>query len=342
MKADECYLVPMEKFLCWVETHTEKKLTKRKAKRAYNKNKKRTFLSEALEWLDALAFGVFWVIIINQFLFQLFVIPSPSMVSTLLVGDRVVVNKTSYGIELYPTGPKLFESERRVQRDDIITFYNPEYDSRGPVFDILSQAIYMGTLSLVNIDKDSDGNVRERLFVKRAAGLAGDRVMFVDGNVYIKAAGSGEYIAESDFREANGLSTAPQRSVDESLYDALKAVARIEAYIEKDLSYPNYLVKEYSAMSGTEYDYKFDLYEFNRAYYEELSFIDPSDRTARSSAQKYRAGIYVPDGSVLPLGDNRDNSQDGRYFGPVSEDDVNGQVVARFWPLNRISVLTDD
>ncbi len=332
----------MEKFLCWVERTTEKKLTKRKAKKLYNKTKKRTFLSEALEWLDALVFGVFWVIIINQFLFQLFVIPSPSMVSTLLVGDRVVVNKTSYGIEVYPGGPKLFESARRVQRDDIITFYNPEYESRGPVFDILSQAIYMGTLSLVNIDKDSDGSVRERLFVKRAAALSGDRVQFIDGNVYIKVAGSGEYVVEEDFRENNGLSSAPKRSVDTTLYDALKAVARIEAYIESDLSYPQYLASEYSPMAGSDYDYKFDLYEFNRAYYEELSFIDPSDMTIRGGAEGYRVGIYVPDYSVLPLGDNRDNSQDGRYFGPVSETDVNGSVVARFWPLNRIAVLTDD
>lgn len=332
----------MEKFLCWVEDTTVKRLTKRKAKRLYNKTKKRTFLSEALEWLDALAFGVFWVIIINQFLFQLFVIPSPSMVSTLLVGDRVVVSKTEYGIEIYPGGPKLFESSSRVQRDDIITFYNPEYDSKGPFFDILSQAIYMGTLSLVNIDKDSDGNVRERLFVKRCAALAGDRVKFIDGDVYIKVAGSGEYVKESELRETNSLSTAPQRSVDTSLYDALKSVARIEAYSEKDLSYPQYLVEEYRKMSGGEYDYKFDLYEYNRAYYDELNNIDPSDMTIRASLAKYMAGIYVPDGSVLPLGDNRDNSQDGRYFGPVSEDDVNGRVIARFWPLTRISILTDD
>ena len=186
----------MEKFLTWVEESTEKRLTKKKAKKEYNKNKKRTVLSEALEWLDALVFGVFWVIIINQFLFQLFVIPSPSMVSTLLVGDRVVVSKTSYGIEVYPGGPKIFESNRRVQRDDIITFYNPEYESKGPFFDILSQAIYMGTLSLVNIDKDSDGNPRERLFVKRAAALNGDRVYFKDGNVLIKVAGSDEYVEE--------------------------------------------------------------------------------------------------------------------------------------------------
>ncbi len=332
----------MEKFLCWVEKTTVRKLTKRKAKKLYNKTKKRTFFSEALEWLDALAFGVFWVLIINQFLFQLFVIPSPSMVSTLLVGDRVVVSKTEYGIELYPGGPKLFESSSRVQRDDIITFYNPEYESRGPFFDILSQAVYMATLSLVNIDKDSDGNARERLYVKRCAALGGDSVKFINGDVYIKAAGTGEYVKESEFREENSLSPAPARSVDTTLYDALKAVARIGAYSDSGLSYPDYLVSEYRKMAGGEYDYKFDLYEYNRAYYDELESINPSDMTVRASSGKYKAGIYVPDGSVLPLGDNRDNSQDGRYFGPVSEDDVNGRVVARFWPLSRIGSLTDD
>ena len=50
----------------------------------------------------------------------------------------------------------------------------------------------------------------------------------------------------------------------------------------------------------------------------------------------------VPSGYVLPLGDNRDNSHDGRYFGPVPEGTINGRVVGRFWPLNRISSLADN
>ena len=104
----------MDRFLTWVETSTEKSLTKRKAQKAYNKNKKRTFLSETLEWIDALVFGVFWDIIFNQFLFQLFLIPSPSMVDTLLVKDRVVVFKDQYGVEVYPAGPKVAEQNRRV------------------------------------------------------------------------------------------------------------------------------------------------------------------------------------------------------------------------------------
>ena len=60
---------------------------------------------------------------------------------------------------------------------------------------------------------------------------------------------------------------------------------------------------------------------------------------ARSTWSRYRAGIYVPQSHVLPLGDNRDNSRDGRYFGPVEENDINGKVLFRFWPLGRIGGL---
>ena len=331
----------MDRFLTWVETSTEKALTKRKAKRAYNKAKKRTFLSETLEWIDALVFGVFWVIIFNQFLFQLFLIPSPSMVDTLLINDRVVVFKDQYGVEIYPAGPKIAEENRRVQRDDIITFYNPEYNSKGPVFDILSQAIYMGTLSLVNIDKNEDGTPAERLYVKRAAGLGGDNIYFNNGNVYIKAAGTGEWVDEVKFRSDNLLSTGPNRSVDQSLYPGLKAYARITAYNEAGIPIPSALIEDFKSVQNSEYSYIFDYYEYSREYSAAKASINPESLLARSDNAVYRTGIYVPEGYVLPLGDNRDNSQDGRYFGPVDEKKVNGRVVARFWPLGRIGLLTE-
>ena len=149
----------MDKLYSFLENKTVNYLTHKKALKAYEKSKKKTILTEIWSWLDALIFAVVVVIILNQFLFQLFLIPSPSMVSTLNIGDRVIVSKVSYGIEAYPTGPKLFSDSRRVQRDDIITFYNPEYDSKGPFFDILSQIIYYSTLSLVNIDRNEDGSI---------------------------------------------------------------------------------------------------------------------------------------------------------------------------------------
>ncbi|MBQ0070798.1 MAG: signal peptidase I [Spirochaetales bacterium] len=332
----------MEQFLTWVENTTERYLTKRKARKAYEKGKKWTLLGEIWSWVDALIFGVFWVIIINQFLFQLFVIPSPSMVSTLLVGDRVVVNKDAYGVEIYPGGPKVFADNNRVQRDDIITFYNPEYESKGPFFDILSQAVFMGTLTLVNIDKNADGTMAERLYVKRAAGIGGDQIRFVDGNVLIKAGGSDEFVTEESFRADNNLSSGPNRSVPADKYAGLKAAARLGVYNDLGIGFPSYLVNEYKSIANTEWDYRFDIYEYRHQFAAMETQVDPSNMSYRSELGKYEAGIYVPTGYVLPLGDNRDNSQDGRYFGPVKESRFNGHVIARFLPISRRAILTDD
>lgn len=40
----------------------------------------------------------------------------------------------------------------------------------------------------------------------------------------------------------------------------------------------------------------------------------------------------VPDGDVWVMGDNRSDSQDSRYFGPVPEDHLRGRAIAVFWP----------
>lgn len=46
--------------------------------------------------------------------------------------------------------------------------------------------------------------------------------------------------------------------------------------------------------------------------------------------------VTVPPHDIWVMGDNRPNSLDSRYFGPVPISSVIGQVVARIWPLRRI------
>ena len=48
----------------------------------------------------------------------------------------------------------------------------------------------------------------------------------------------------------------------------------------------------------------------------------------------------VPEGHFLMMGDNRANSQDGRFWGYLPKERVIGRAVFMFWPLNRVKVFT--
>jgi signal peptidase I len=47
----------------------------------------------------------------------------------------------------------------------------------------------------------------------------------------------------------------------------------------------------------------------------------------------------VPRGKLWVMGDNRGDSQDSRYFGPIRRTTVVGRAVLRVWPLDKVSFL---
>lgn len=87
----------------------------------------RTRLRGAAEWLVVLGSAVIVALLLRAFLFQAFFIPSESMEATLLVDDRVLVNKLSYRFG-------------DVQRGEVVVFRRPD-EQAGEFRDLIKRVI---------------------------------------------------------------------------------------------------------------------------------------------------------------------------------------------------------
>lgn len=206
--------------------------------------KKRFFIFEILDWLDAFLQAAFIVVIFTIFVFQLYVIPSESMVPEFMIGDRVAGIKFLSG-PTFPLSSFRFPQIQKYKRGDVVILRNPHYenDPNNELKFFASQLIQYLTLTTVNINTDSLGNIKADPLVKRIVAVAGEKVMLVDGVLYIKKAGEQDFkpFDESSYAAWN-LSTLPQsqrkyvQNIDRMTTEKLNRLQSVEA-LRADLDF---------------------------------------------------------------------------------------------------------
>lgn len=277
-----------EKFLNWRKQKKIKKIEKLKKKHP------------ALDWLEAILWALVIVLLIQQFIFELYVIPTGSMIPEIEIGSRVMVEKITFGPEIIPGRFKL-DGLRAPRRGEVVMFESPYYPPMHPLINVLHKIIYRLTLTLVDIDKDENGQPRPRLLLKRVIATGGDRIRIRGGDAEIWPAGGSGWIPEKELQEQSGL---------------------------------NYFIKHQPA--GT---YRQDAYSRGEQLVIDEYKKNPFDQNARENWLRQELGWYVPENSFFPMGDNRDISLDARRYGPVTTRRLLGRAIFRLWPLKRFGKI---
>ena len=321
-------------FFDGLQSVTEAILTRRNRIRRVKKEKQKA-KNPILDWIEAFIWAAGMVLLANQYLLQAYVIPSGSMIDTLLIGDRIFVNKLVYGPELLPGLAKL-PSPIKPLRNDIIIFENPSYISRGPVFDVAQRIIYMLTISLVDIDRDETGQPRAHFLIKRAVGMSGDHFIMENGEMKVRFAGEDRWTDERVFSGQHGWNHRISRLMNAEQYPVLENAGKAAAWQDLGLPVPEYLQNALQTVNNIHYP---DFLAHEKARLETLRGAMPDDRRYAALLARHTLGWYVPEGRIFPLGDNRDNSRDGRYFGPVRLAKVLGKGAIIYWPFKRIGPI---
>jgi signal peptidase I len=97
-------------------------------------------------------------------------------------------------------------------------------------------------------------------------------------------------------------------------------------------------IKRIIALPGDTVDIQNGVVFVNGRSVDEPYIVHKDRYTLRPNKFYPTVPFTVPENKYFALGDNRPNSQDGRFWGYVPAEDIHGPAFFRYWPLTRIGL----
>ncbi len=258
------------------------------------------------EYAESILVAVFIALFIRAFFFEAFQIPTGSMIPTLRVGDHLFVNKLIYGVRIPWTRIRFFDW-RTPERGEIVVF---QYPGPGPEH-----------------GKD---------FIKRVVAVAGDRVRMEGYRLYVN--GEPQFSLPispnvdqreervPDFLAAlmGGLVGPPQIWLGMTCNDPRNDPCNCQVKFERVGRY-GYVTQHHRAPCVGAPDWPKAAPRCSPLLHGDCMYF------GAQADNPHWPEVEVPEGSVFCIGDNRDNSSDGRYWGLVPLESVKGKALVIWW-----------
>lgn len=71
----------------------------------------------------------------------------------------------------------------------------------------------------------------------------------------------------------------------------------------------------------------------------EEPYLEGRTTTCRTGKPEFCGSVTIPEGEIFAMGDNRNNSEDSRYFGPVDESRIIGKAWITYWPIDMMGIV---
>lgn len=169
------------------------------------------------EWLDSVVFAVVAATLIRFFLFEAYTIPTPSMESSLMVGDFLFVSKMHYGVRSPKTPLQLPLTHQKIWFTNIPSYLDwvnlPIF--RLPGFSSIKKGDAV-VFNVPNFEEDGDAPVDLRTFyVKRCVASPGDVLEVRDQQVYINGKAQ-----ENPARMQHPIFMKTKKELDETFFES--------------------------------------------------------------------------------------------------------------------------